>query len=318
VIRTVFIIAVLAASCAQAQESSDWVTVAARVNGVPIYVGQVEQQVQLVLRGRQAERAALRAMQAQAIEQLIGRRLILEMLAERKQAANEQEIDLEIERIRKRLAVTGATLEDHLKQTNQSLDALRTNLAWQLSWQRYLDQYLASENVKKFYELRKRQFDGSQARVAHILLKVDQLSDADQVAAAVEKAAEIRQKIAAEELTFDAAAKQFSQSPTAESGGHLGFIERRGSMPEAFAKAAFDLEPGRLSQPVVTPFGVHLIQLLEIKPGQREWFEVEGEVRLAATQYLFDWIVERRRPGAKIEYTGALPHFKPGTREVVQ
>jgi parvulin-like peptidyl-prolyl isomerase len=274
--------------------------------------------VQLVLRGRPVEREALRALQAQAIEQLIGRRLILESLAEKKQAANEKEIDVEVERIRKRLAVTDKTLEQHLEQTGQNLAALRQNLAWQLSWQRHLDQYLAEENVKKFYELRKRQFDGSQLRVAQILLKVEQIGDAEQVAAAVKKAAELREKIATGKLTFDDAAKQFSQSPTADSGGHLGFIERHGALPEAVAKAAFDLESGGLSQPVVSPFGVHLIKALEIKPGQREWHEVAGAVKLAATQYLFDWIVERRRPTAKIEYTGALPYFKPGTREVVQ
>ena len=293
-------------------------TVAVRVNGYPIYVGEVEQQVQLVLRGRAAEREARRALQAQALEQLISRRLILESLAEKKQAANDEEINVEVERIRKRLAVTGEKLETHLEKTGQSLEALRRSLAWQLSWQRYLDQYLASDNVKKFYEVRKRQFDGSQMRVAHILLPVAKISDAAQVSAAVEQAKGIREKLAAEELTFDDAAKQFSKSPTATSGGHIGFIERHGSMPEAFAKAAFDLEPGKLSPPVVSPYGVHIIKTFEIKPGQREWHEVEGEVKQAATQYLFDWIAERRRPNAKIEYTGALPYFKPGTREVVQ
>jgi parvulin-like peptidyl-prolyl isomerase len=216
------------------------------------------------------------------------------------------------------LAITGETLETHLEQTEQNLAALRQNLAWQLSWQRYLDQYLASDNVKKFYELRKRQFDGSQVRCAHILLKVEDIGNSDQVDAAKAKAAELRAKLATEEISFDDAAQQFSQSPTAGSGGHIGFIERHGSMPEAFAKAAFDLEPGELSQPVVSPYGVHIIKALEIKPGQREWHEVEGEVKLAATQYLFDWIVERRRPSAKVEYTGSLPYFKPGTREVVQ
>ncbi len=42
---------------------------------------------------------------------------------------------------------------------------------------------------------------------------------------------------------------------------------------------------------MVSPYGVHVIKALEIKPGQRAWHEVEGEVKQAATQYLFDWIV---------------------------
>lgn len=305
------------ASLGRAQDQSPSGKIVARVNGEPIYAREVEQQLRLVLRGREAEPQARQVLQAQAIEQLIGRKLILQMLAEQDKAANEREIDLEIERIRKSLAVTGATLDEHLEKTQLDLPSLRRTLAWQLSWQRHLDAHLTEENLKRFYERRRPHFDGSQVRVAHILLKVADARDEEAVASARFQAAAIAKRIEAGELTFDEAAARHSDAPTGDSGGKIGFIRRHGSMPESFARAAFDLQPGQLSGPVVSPFGVHVIKCLEIKPGQRPWNEVRHEVQLAATRYLFDWIVQRRRGDAEINYTGALPHFKPGTREIV-
>jgi len=304
------------ASLAHAQPSSNAATVVARVNDAPIYAIDVEQQVEQALRGRAARPEALRVLQAQAIEQLIGRQLILQMLAEKKLAANETEIDVEIDRIRRRLAVTGGTLEEHLEKTNQDLATLRRTLKWQLSWQHYLDHYLTEKNLQKFYEQHRRNFDGTELRLAHILWKVD-VDDAEALAAAKEAAANVRRRILAGKTTFDAAAAEHSQAPTADTGGKIGYITRHDSMPEPFAKAAFELKKNEISPPVVTPFGVHLIQCLDVKPGQRPWRDVRQAVRLSATEYLFNWIVERRRPEADIHYTGALPYFKPGTREIV-
>lgn len=303
-------------SPAFAQPTSAATTVVARVNGQPIYASEVQQQLKLVLRGRKPSAAALKLLQAQTIEQLIGRKLVLHFLDEKDLAANDKELDVEIGRIRKRLSATGVTLEQHLGKTQQDIDSLRRALAWQISWQRYLDQFLSEENLKKFYQRRQRQFDGSQVRVAHILWKVDDAADRQSVAQATEKAAALRKKITSGEVSFSEAAAQHSQSPSKDKGGNIGFITRHESMPEPFARAAFDLQPGEVSAPVATPFGVHLIQCVEIKPGQKAWRETRPAVEQAATQFLFDWIVGRARPDAKVEYTDALPYFKPGTREL--
>ena len=308
---------VAAAAQTQAQPSSATATVVARVNGEAIYVIDVQQQLAQALRDREVRPEALRLLQAQATEQLIGQQLILQMLAEKKLTANDKEIDVEVERIRKQLAVTGATLEDHLEKKNMDVPALRRALLWQLSWQRYLDHYLSDDNLQKFYAQHRRHFDGTEVRVAHILWKVD-VDDPDALQAAQRQAEEVRRRIAASELSFDAAAAEYSEAPTAKSGGKIGFITRHDSMPEPFAKAAFSLDKGQVSPPVTTSFGVHLIQCLEVKPGQRPWHDVREAVKLSATEFLFDWIVNQHRDNASVEYTGALPYFKPGTREIVR
>ena len=58
-------------------------------------------------------------------------------------------------------------------------------------------------------------------------------------------------------------AQRYSQDPgSAKSGGDLG-LTRRGQFVKEFEEAAFALSEGQISAPVESPFGVHLIQLVE-------------------------------------------------------
>ena len=137
--------------------------------------------------------------------------------------------------------------------------------------------------------------------MAHILLPVATPEDADTMEAVIERAETLRQQIDSGDVTFAEAARQHSSSPTASQGGELGSIGRHHPMPEPFSKAAFDLQKGEISSPVVTPFGVHLILCQEILPGKKTWQDARGELRRAVTEYLFRWIADRQRPQAKIE-----------------
>src|SRR5688500_15900802 len=115
------------------------------------------------------------------------------------------------------------------------------------------------------------------------------------------KAEEVRTAITAGKLTFADAAKTHSAGPSAKAGGDIGWIERRQPMPEPFSQAAFALEAGGVSQPVTTTFGVHLIQVTEIKPGQRMWQDASGELKAAMTVHVFRWLADKERAEVKVE-----------------
>jgi peptidyl-prolyl cis-trans isomerase SurA len=64
---------------------------------------------------------------------------------------------------------------------------------------------------------------------------------------------------------FSDFAKRYSQDPgSASAGGDLGWFSK-GKLIKEFENAAFELEPGQISQPVETPFGYHIIQLIQKK-----------------------------------------------------
>jgi parvulin-like peptidyl-prolyl isomerase len=65
----------------------------------------------------------------------------------------------------------------------------------------------------------------------------------------------------AEGVPFEQLAKKHSRCPSAAQGGDLGTFGR-GRMVEPFEEAAFELEVGKVSEPIRTRFGYHLIQRL--------------------------------------------------------
>lgn len=73
---------------------------------------------------------------------------------------------------------------------------------------------------------------------------------------------DIKRRIDAGELTFEDAARQYSQDGSRQGGGDLGWTKRGKFVPE-FEAAAYNLDPGEMSGVVESQFGYHLIKLQE-------------------------------------------------------
>ncbi len=76
---------------------------------------------------------------------------------------------------------------------------------------------------------------------------------------ALEEMYRLRERILSGE-SFEELAKEYSDDGSAINGGYLGSFGP-GEMTYSFEDAAFALETGEISEPVVTPFGIHLIRL---------------------------------------------------------
>ncbi len=294
--------------------------IAAHVGPDSISVAEVEHEMQKALQDRKIEPEDKEVLQAQTLGLLINRQLVIQYLRDRKLGASEADVDAAITRITSQLKRRGLTLQNHLEQTGITEDELRRGLTWEAGWPKYLSSKLTPENIKTYFETHHREFDGTQLRVAHLLLKVPPGADEAAVQKVVEQAGELHDAIAAKKLAFADAVKMHSQAPTAADGGDIGLISRREPMPEAFSEAAFELEPGQTSEPVLTTFGVHLVHCLEIVPGKKTLQDdgVEDAVREDLIRYLFLFVSEKQRSQTKIEFTGQLPHFDPQTERLVK
>lgn len=113
----------------------------------------------------------------------------------------------------------------------------------------------------------------TQSRARHILLRPNaQLSEA----AARDKLNDFRRRIQTGQTDFATLARENSQDGSAEQGGDLGWAYPGQFVPE-FEAVMNRLAPGQISQPLISRFGVHLIQLLERRNttlGEREQREM--------------------------------------------
>ncbi|WDZ96889.1 peptidylprolyl isomerase [Herbaspirillum sp. WKF16] len=100
-----------------------------------------------------------------------------------------------------------------------------------------------------------------QTHVRHILIKVNQVVTAVE---AKRKLAELKERLDHGSATFEELAKLYSNDLSASKGGDLGWVYPGDTVPE-FERAMDQLKPGEVSQPIESPFGFHLIQVVERK-----------------------------------------------------
>ena len=269
-------------------------TVVARVNDHEILAAEVELIV-AALPPEQLSAARAAARRLAAREVAIRRALVLDYLARRSLAATDDEVQ---QRFQQWQQLLDAADEDPLAKGGWNEAAIRRHFAWQIGWSRYRDGQLGEENLQKFFDQRRRLFDGTRLRVAHLLLRPAAGESDEQP---LQQARQLQQQIEAGELTFREAIQQHSIGATAAEGGDIGWITATGPMDASFTAAAFALEPVQLSPPTQSRFGVHLIQCLEIEPGTRQLADVRDQVRRAAEQHLFHRLARREAKAATIQ-----------------
>lgn len=299
----------------QADNSAE---VAAIVNDEPITIGEVNELVASVLQGRPVNPAALAQVQAEVLAQLIDRTVILQFLKSSGKLLPDSVIDQAMAELKKQATERKVDFDKMLVDRKLTQEQFRKQLVWQLNWGQYAQTALKDSTLKTYFEIHRREFDGSEVRVSHILLPPDDNSDVQETERLKRRASKLREQITSGKISFEDAAAKFSSGPSRHKGGDMGFIPRSGMMLEPFAAAAFKLDKGKLSEPVVTSYGVHLIKVTDIKPGHRTWVESKEQLRAPATQDLFEKLAAKERDQAHVTFTGKIPHFRIGTHELVK
>ena len=270
----------LAVGLAAAQETG----VAARVNGVEISNFRLERYFDDFLKERGRNLATIRNPQAykrlkrEALERLIDRELLIQEAARRQIVIPAEEVAAARQRVAAgyktastfalRLADAGFTeagFDDYLRRDLMARRALAELLR---------EAGPSADEVERLYrDNRDRYVLPERVRARHLLLKLPAQADPAAREAARLRLDELarRQRAGAD---FAALARQFSDDPSAEAGGDLGYFAR-GQMVPPFEAAAFALPVGELSAPVETPFGWHLI-LVEDHQAARPMSEAEA------------------------------------------
>jgi peptidyl-prolyl cis-trans isomerase SurA len=147
----------------------------------------------------------------------------------------------------------------------------------------------------------------TQTRARHVLLRTSAQLNAD---TAARRLAEYRRQIETGAKTFEEIARQFSEDGSAAAGGDLGWAAPGVMVPE-FEQAMNELAINGLSVPVVSRFGVHLIQVLERRDVALEPKQLRDQARNVLREQKFeqaylDWTKELRSR-AYVEYREPPP-----------
>ena len=290
--------------------------IAATVNGVEIPEPKLQAAVNNYMRQRGNDIDATRLpenvkdIRLKVLDILIGQELLWQAALSDKIVADDAAVDAALAQVRAGFD-SDADFESKLKEGGFSINSYRADLRRRLSAQQWVHtRVLASLTVddaavSRYYESNRERFASPpQVRARHILLRLDADASEADTQNARKRLIDIRERAAAGE-EFAALAQEHSQDGSAALGGDLGFFGP-GTMVKPFEQAAFALAPGQISDIVQTRFGLHLIQLVERKPGDiYAEAEVAGQIRTFLLRQRheieLDAAIERLRQQAEIE-----------------
>lgn len=134
-----------------------------------------------------------------------------------------------------------------------------------------------------------------QTHARHILLRPSAQLSAE---VAARRLAEYKRQIESGQVKFEDVARQYSEDGSAPEGGDLGWMGAGGFVPE-FEEAMNALPLQGISGPVVSRFGVHLIQVLERRTVEIEMKQLREQARGALREQKYDeayqeWVKDLR------------------------
>jgi len=279
-------------------------TPAATVNGEVIRLGEVDAYIKSKLAVGPLTAAQVRQLRTDVVADLVDDLLLRQFLRKNGPKVEPAEVDRHLKALAESLAKQGKTLADFYRETRQTEAQARETWTTLLQLSGYVRERVTAEQLRQYHAANRDAFDRVEVRVSHVMIRAAANGPPVERAAAKEKLQALRAEIAAGRIDFADAAKRYSQCPSAPQGGDLGFILRKGMLDEPFAKAAFALKPGELSQVVETDSGVHLIRVTARKPGTPSAFEACIEdVREAFTDDFRAELITRLRKQAQIHVT---------------
>ena len=251
--------------------------------------------------------ASLVSMEQQITDQLITQSVLRQFVAEQKLTTPEEVVDKEIakmrDNIKKNPTTKDKTLEQFLEFQGSNIEELRTAVRMSAAIETYVSKGVDDKKQEEYFMKNISNFNGETVTASHILVDTKGMKTQEELDKAKAKIESIKKELD-EGADFAECAKKYSDCPTGKTGGELGSFPRHGAMVEEFARAAFATEVGKVSEPVKTEFGYHLIKVTANTPAKDVSFsEVKDRVREVLVGMEMNSLVKDLKDKAKIEIT---------------
>lgn len=176
-----------------------------------------------------------------------------------------------------------AALEDSDAVDRSLLEAELAEFRKEMLISRYFEHYLADkvsdDAVRNYYNANAKEFEAIQARVAHILFRTRRGMSEEERQVKLTAAHEAYSRLQKGE-EFATVAENYSEDKiSGKKGGDLGWL-KEGAIDGKFSETVFAMKPGDISEPFETPFGFHVVKLLEGPVVAKRPFDaVKGDIR---------------------------------------
>jgi peptidyl-prolyl cis-trans isomerase C len=282
-------IAVLLGSCSAGKKKAAQEALAvpgqeivARVNGAPVYasdvnLGATRLRQKGTFNAPEKEPKSEAQLREEALQVLIENELLFQEARRRGFTAAQEAVEQEMAVIAGQFPGP-ATFEKALAQMNITKEDLRRDLERAQTVERMVESAIepgigvSPEEVRSYYDANPQMFtDPERMHIRHILLRVSPSTTEEQKAEMRRTLEGVRERVLKGE-SFEALADQYSQDMRAGKGGDLGYVSR-GQLAKDFEQSVFALQAGQLSGVVSSPYGYHLIQVVDHQPPTLVSFE---------------------------------------------
>jgi parvulin-like peptidyl-prolyl isomerase len=222
--------------------------------------------VQVGARGDQLE--LMKELRKDAMDLIVEQEVVAQAAEKEGIAPDTVELDDYVDELRSTFD-TDAQFRMKLEADGFTEESFRRHVGRMLAAKVYLDRIrmdaadIRDAEVERFYEENPNRLKlPEQVRVRHILITWKPMGAQDDRAAVRKQMQPILERARAGEDFADLAREFSEDSATRTNGGDTGLFARGVMVPE-FEAVAFSLEPGEISDPVDTTYGVHILKLEE-------------------------------------------------------
>lgn len=271
VLQTSCLLLVNEDSEANAEESTKTAAeadVVATVNGEKVSRKDFDRRINVI---RRMNQEVTRSTEMMVVRQLAMKVLLKQFVKEQNIDVSDNDVQGEVEKIRYFLKSnqnnSEKPLEEILEAQGSSISELEDEVRRTLALSKYLDKVVSDDEKRSYFDANKSAFNGEKVKASHILIDTTKLETDAELEKARQKIEEVKKEID-NGADFAEMARKYSTCPSAESGGDIGFFQRKGSIVEEFAIVAFSMEVGEISEPVETQFGYHIIKVTDKEEGK--------------------------------------------------
>jgi peptidyl-prolyl cis-trans isomerase SurA len=216
---------------------------------------------------------------------------------------SDKEVESIIENIKKQNLITEIELKEQLKKDNITYDNFAEGIRLNVLRSRVLarvvspDVRVTDSTLKEYYDKHKDEYRDMEYHLKQIFIS-GQRGDGNQRAANAYKLLDQGKK-------FEDVALEFSDDPSGKQGGDIGFVKVEELLP-ALKESVKLLVPNTYTNAVQTPYGFHILKLIEIKKTDLAPFEtlkdkIHEQIVLQESEKRYNEYINKLRQASYIE-----------------